>query len=232
MKKILLLTVGIFLMHAASSQERITTNVRRGENVSDLLSNSRYLFPEFQTLTLATQKGVGQVKMNYDMLTNEMVFINSQGDTLALGNPKEVNTINFGKRSFIYTSKGYMEILAEEGDKTLLISRRIKPATVKQYGAYGTKNNTAFNKNISGLLDDAAAGPERLTINHEITYAVTLNYYLQAGKSLRPATEKNFQKLFGKSKEVVNAYVKEQGLDLKNEEDITRLFNFCAKDNK
>lgn len=231
MKIILLVAAGIFLTHTVSSQERVTANVRHGENVNELLSNTKFLFPEFQSLTLVTQKGAGQVKMNYNMLTDEMVFINPQGDTLALGNPKDINAINFGKRGFIYTSKGYLEILADNGDKLLLISRRIKPATVKRYGAYGQAINTAFVKNISGLLDDASAGSDRLAINHEITYTITLNYYLQAGKSLKPATEKNFEKTFGKhKKELISAYIKEHSLDLKKEEDIIKLFHFCAQD--
>jgi hypothetical protein len=200
MKNILLLTAGICLTYTVCSQERVTTNVRHGEDVNVLLSNTKFLFPAFQSLTLVTQQGVGQVYMNYNMLTDEMVFISPQGDTLALGNPKDINSINFGKRSFIYTAKGYLEILAEHGDKLLLISRRIKPATVKQYGAYGTTTNTASIRNVSGLHDHAAAGPDRLSIHHEVSYAVTLNYYLQAGKSLRPATEKNFRKLFDKNK--------------------------------
>jgi hypothetical protein len=198
--------------------------------VNDVLSSSRFLFPDFYEAMVVTKKGTGKAIMNYNMLTGDMMFIDQNGDTLAVLNPEEIRAIRFGKQEFIRNAKEYVEILATAGVTGLAVSRRIKPATVKQYGAYGMTTSTAAIDNVSVIADKAR--PDGLTINKEVTYAVIQTFYLHDGKSLRPATEKNFQKLFGKSKEVVNAYVKEQGLDLKNEEDITRLFNFCAKDNK
>jgi hypothetical protein len=196
--------------------------------MNDILSNSRYLFPEFQDALIFTNKGTGKAKMNYNMLTGGMMFVDQNGDTLAVLNPDEIRAIRFGRQEFIHTAKEYIEILATAGVVSLAVSRRIKPVTVKQHGAYGMTTSTAAIDNVSVITDKAT--PDGFAINKEVTYAVTQIFYLHDGKSLRPVTEKNFQKLFGKRKEVVSAYVKEQGLDLNKEEDLLRLFKFCAKD--
>jgi hypothetical protein len=229
MKKYLLTIIVIAASYPALlAQNRITTNVRSGQNMNDVLSNSRFLFSEFQDALVLSKKGTGKAKMNYDMFAGAMMFIDPNGDTLAVLNPGEIRAIRFGRQEFIHTAKEYVEVLATAGVVSLTVSRRIKPATVKQYGAYGMTTSSAAIDNLSVMTDKTT--PDGLTINKEITYAVIQLFYLHDGKSLRPATEKNFQKLFNKSKEVVNAYVKEQDLDLKKEEDVIRLFNFCAQD--
>ncbi|MDR3350776.1 MAG: hypothetical protein LBN98_03910 [Prevotellaceae bacterium] len=211
---------------AVLAQKKITMNVRTGQNVNEALSNSRFLFPEFQEVMLATKKGSGQARMNYNMLTGVMLFIGENGDTLALTNPDDIFSIRFGQSDFIHTSKGYVEVLATAGHIRLVVSRRIKPATVKQYGAYGMTTSTAAIENAAVISDKAT--PDGLTINREITYAVVQTFYLQSGKSLGPVTEKNFQKNFGKNKDIISSYVKEHDLDLKQAAGLIRLFNFCA----
>jgi len=228
MKKIVLLTVFIILFSVLFGQDKIRTNIKEGEDVNTILSSGRFFFADYQPAVFFTAKGSGQAKMNYNMLTNEMMFINSGGDTLALSNPKDISVINFGRHKFTYTSKGFLEILAEttSTNTALLVSQRIKPATVKQYGAYGMTTNTAAIDNINHLNSTS----DKLIIDKEITYAVTVIYYLQSGKSITLANEKAFVKLFGKNKkEQINAYIKEQNLNLKKKEDIIRLFNFCAQ---
>jgi hypothetical protein len=214
---------------AIFAQNKITTNVHSGQDVNDILSNSRFLFPEFQDALVLSKKGTSKAKMNYNMLTGSMMFIGQDGDTLILSNPGEIRAIRFGRQEFIHAAKEYVEILATAGVAGLAVSRRIKPATVKQYGAYGMTTSTAAIDNLNVVADKAT--PDGLTINKEITYAVIQIFYLHDGKSLRPATGKNFEKIFGKhKKEQISAYIKEYNLDLKKEEDLIKLFNFCAKE--
>jgi hypothetical protein len=228
MKKYLLIIMLIAAGYSvAFTQNKITTNVRTGQDVNEVLSDSRFLFPEFQNAIVVTKQGTGKAMMNYNMLTGDMMFIDQNGDTLVLLNPAEIYAIRFGKQEFIYSSKKYVEILATAGTVSLAISRRIKPVIEKQYGAYGMATNTASIDNVNALTDNANS--VRLTINKEITYTVVQVFYLQSGKSLKQATEKNFQKAFEKNKEVINTFIKEHGLDLKKEEDIIRLFNFCTQ---
>jgi len=65
-------------------------------------------------------------KFRYNIYTQQMQFIN-EGDTMAIANPGEIETIRFANKSFIYTNyycnnelkQGYFELL-EEGECSLL----------------------------------------------------------------------------------------------------------------
>ncbi len=206
------------------SQSPITTKANDGDDANVLLSFGRFLFPDFQKATFFGINGNGQAMMNYNLLTDEMMFVDAAGDTLVLSNPKDINIISFGKRNFKYTSKGYLEIVANEGEKALLVSRRIKTENVKQYGGYGIATGTSSIENINSL----SSSTEKLNVSQEITYAVKNTFYLQSGKSILAATEKNFKKVFPKNKKTIDGYIEEQKLHLKRETDIINLFNYCA----
>ena len=207
--------------------------MRDNVNLNLLLTSYGYLFDEYrEAIFFLTGEGAGKALMNYNMLTGEMLYIAHDGDTLALANPKKVTNIRFGKREFIYTSKGYVEILAETNDyQTLLVHRKIKITDIKKQGAFGTTTGTVGIDNVPVMVK--GKHNRSLLVNNEATFKKEITYYLQKGKSLYlGATVANFQKLFGKEqKERINNYIKEAKIDLNKEEDIIRLFNFCASGN-
>jgi hypothetical protein len=214
---------------ALFAQEKKTTTVRVfvGDDVNELLSTSRFLFTDFQNATFSSTEGVGQAMMNYNMLADEMMFIDDKGDTLALNNPKEINMISFGKRKFLHTQKGYVEMIAYTGDKALLKGARIKPAAIKHYGAYGMSNDIASIEEVSAIPDRS----EKIGVAKQVTYKVTTSYYIQLNNSLRMVNRKNFEKSFkNKPKGAIAAFIKDNDLDLDKESDIIKLFVWCSEE--
>jgi len=224
------MTITLFLSLLLNAQEKTSITIVAGEDVNKVLSTSCFLFYDYQDATFYSKKGMGKVKMNYNMLTGDMMFIN-EGDTLALSNPQDIISITIGKQEFIYKSKNYLEILQEIDNKMLLVQRRIKPTVVKQTGAYGVTTASASIHNASGLQTTTSVyGDSKLNTTKQVVYEVVYTFYLQINNSLYTgATEKNFQKIFGANqKERISNYIKENKLNLKKEEDIIQLFNFCA----
>jgi hypothetical protein len=234
-KKIALITICMTVSHIASyAQNKINIeNAKDGANINVLLSDSQFLFSDFQNATIYFKNGgIAKSLMNYNMLTGEMQFVDeNKKDTLSLTDSNDIRLITFGKRSFVYTAKGYSEILAEHNETALLVNRRIKMANMEAYGAYGTKTGTSFVSNVSSMTDNYLPRNKiNMSTVSSITYTLTSIYLLQSGKKIyRGATEKNFQRVFNKQKkDAIKEYIKNENINLKNEEDIIKLFKFLA----
>jgi len=234
MKKKLLLLAGLCLALLLNAQNKsATTIVAAGEDPDKILASSSFLFYDYQDATFSSKQGFGKAKMNYNMLTGEMMFINER-DTLALANPQDISSIKIGKQEFIYKSKEFMEILQEADNKMVLLRRRIKPAAVKRTGAYGIATSTDAMDQISVFSMERMGNQTTTDISATqiVTYEIVYTFYLQVNNSLYTgATEKNFQKVFSIDKQLISNYINENKLNLKKEEDIIQLFNFCAEKN-
>ena len=242
MKKYVLTSILSLACCIVFAQQRFTIKVEAGEDINSLISNSRYLFPAFRTGTVVFDDNTtAKAQLNYDMVMGEMQYQDASGKVMALANPAEISSILFTDREFIYTKRGYVEVLTYFDNKALLLHRRIKAENEKPTGAYGMasdvsaveKSNTILTttqRDVSNLdmmvveTSGATLGGER------VTFTTIQTVYLQSDKSLYAGgSEANFQKVFGKStKSAIRDYIKSNSLNLKKPTDLIQLFNYLV----
>ena len=232
MKKCLFLSFLFIFCQMVFAQERFTITVKDNEDINSLMSNSRYVFPEFRTgKVIFNDFSTTNARLNYNMLTQEMQYVDAQNRILALVNPAEIASIQIDGREFVYTPRGYAEVLAYAGNKALLLHRRVKVANEKPTGAYGTpsdvsavERNTTYRFAYDGLSSVTDLGGEQ-----RINLTVSQTIYLISGKTMyTPPSERNFSRLFGGDTRKIQNYVKSNKLDLKKPTDLIEVFNYLA----
>ena len=243
MKKHVLHSILCLFCCIAVAQERFTVKVNAGEDVNSLISNSRYLFPEFKAGTVVfTDNATSKAPLNYDMIMGEMHYVNASGKVMALSDVANISSILFADREFIYTPKGYTEVLTYSGNKALLLHRRIKAEQEKPTGAYGMSSDVSAVESSNAILSTSQRDANNSALVAEnvgvalgggnVTFTLLQTLYLYDGTNLLAnASEANFQKIFGKDKKsAIRDYIKKNKINQKKPTDLIQLFNYLAND--
>ena len=223
-----LLSIMILFVAVATGQEQVSAKVTTGEDLNAVFAQSRYLFQEFQDARVILSNGAYQAKMNYNALSGEMEFISDNGETLTLGNIRDVRAIIFGNRTFVYAPKGYMEVLSGGlSNCELLAQRRFQIIDRKKEGAYGTYSGTTSIDSYSSVGTDS--GYMNLASTQEVTYKRTNDFYLEYSGKYLIANKSGFKKVFRKYKPDLENYLTNHPVNFSKEEDVIRFFAYCIE---
>ena len=200
--------------------------VHSGESLSAI---SYYLFPSYEDAAVIFKNGKsGRSKMNFNLLLCQMRYINSHGDTLYIAEPADIESITFDSTSFFF-DEGYYQIVAMTDSVKLAVLRKVSFSPVK-IGAFGLQNRigngiqsySSFLVPGIGVTEMKVA--EDLDINTEITC-----FLIDANGSRLKASKAVFMQLFSKYRNQIKTYLKENKTNFNKENDLERLFNFCAE---
>jgi hypothetical protein len=155
MKALLLLAV-VFSIYItlASAQSTETIRVQAGEDISKVISpNGIYRFSSFTTGTYLKNNNVSSsAKLNYNLFTGEMQYLNLDGDTTTIANSAGINYIKIRDAVFYY-SNGYKEVIADHDSVKLAIESNIK-LEYEKVGLYGQSNGAQDVINVSSYNTD------------------------------------------------------------------------------
>lgn len=184
-----------------------------GRYADDVLPGTRgtaYLNPEFVEGVISFKNGsqIDGKLLRYNLYTQQMQFI-EDGDTMALGNPGEIEYIRMNDKVFVYTDylcngkhkSGYFQLL-ENGNCRLL----------KRWSA------------LYHELDESGKN-----LGSEECFYRDCQCFLQF--FMNPASpvlkkKNDFVKSFANNGDNVKAFMKDEGLKPKNEEDLVQIVNF------
>lgn len=230
-----LFSIYLLMVIATSTlgQNSQKTIIIEGETIlNDALSfDSQYLFPKFIEGTLLytdNSRSVGE--FNYNLLVDEMHFINSKKVVLAISNLENISGLILGKRIFIYLPPyGFMEQLVD-GENKLLLKRKTKIKSISQpVGVYGT---TPVATSVKPVQDFKMFVGANLKFDANLTQTIQINYteqfYLTYNGKLHPFNNvREAEKAVGKkNKENLNFFLKFEGINFKNLEDLLKVANW------
>lgn len=176
-----------------------------------------YLIPAWKpgVLILTDNSRIDNFLFRYNLYTQQMQFINN-ADTLAIAIPEEINNLNIDDRTFIYSQyvcknaqkKGYFELL-EDGHCRLLKRWVI----------------------LYHIIDEEKPEAEKNNIEDDIFIRTTYYYFKLGDEPAKkiPKRQKDILEYFGDKKQDVQKYMKNEGLKIKNEEDLIKIFAFYNK---
>ncbi len=177
-------------------------------------SGSPYLFDEWNqgTITMKDKNVILGKMFRYNLYTQQMQFISGE-DTMAIANPEEIEKIQFGGKTFIFTSykaqgkdgKGYFELISDG-------NCRILKRWVVLYHVVDDEN---LNRN-------AASGEES-------NFMRDCNCFLQFGDA--PAVQashnkKEFLNCFNEDQDRVSKFIKQNSIKMKSESDLKAVVDF------
>jgi len=234
-----------FVTSSIAQNQRMTLTVADGADLNAVLADSRFLFEGFrESQVFLKNSATTNALMNYNLLSDEMMFIDKKGDTLVLSNISDVAAVLIDKHLFKYVSKNFLEVIASDVDTEIeLLAKRVitRDAPVK-YGAYGIAsptsaidNNTTLARASGGSVNlvtqsaQTSIANQSASVNREFRFQRKDIYYLTQGKKNRVADKRGFLKTFSKHSNAIERYVEKSAIDFKNEQDILRLYKYCVE---
>ena len=223
------LLIGIHSIVAAQSNQYV--RVKAGENLTNSVSfNERYQYPQFTMgrLVYASNKS-SAARFNFNLFLDEMHFINSTSDTLALQNDPTVQLVVIGPDSFYYEyPKSYWQLMSTYGSAKLLIKRtmvlidREKEGGYKQStGASAIRTTTTYSGTNGSLA--------RLDAHSDMLFSKKAEFRLRdTNGQFHLANQAGFLNLFAKNKQAIKQYLKENAVNFHQEADLKNILAFCA----
>ena len=129
------------------AQDGKVVHVMPGSRIIDVLKTEDInLYPQFKHGTVYFKNGsASAAKLNYNSLTDEMVFIDNKGDTLILTNENTVNYITVDKDIFYYED-GYLRQVMSKDDAVLAVREIWEVKDSRKVSSY---NNTVRATNLT-----------------------------------------------------------------------------------
>ncbi len=201
------------------SQETFVIHSR--EELQKMPINFRFLNPDFKEgyLVYSMNKRSQAFKINYDLYTSKLLFINTNNDTLLVKNTSDIKSVDMGSLKYVYdlASSRYFKLLVSDSLYSIVSYVEIKERPRKIDEGYGT-NSGGASKTASGFTE------AELTLQRVTTY-----YLLDRNGKLMTADKRNFLKIFDSNEALTKKFIKTNNIDFTNESDIRKLFSFCTQ---
>ena len=180
--------------------------------------DSIYMFPSFQygRVTFATGfSPEDKVLMNYDLYLLQMDMITKENDTTQIKRTKELKLISIDDHLFLHDyNLGYFEIVLQ------------LPVSLGVLNIMNTEHMEFVSGNVerSDYGDDIRGRP---SVYDRYYRKVKLYYFIGKDNKVYKATRASIIKLFLKNKDGIDVYIRENGIDLEDKNDLVKLLLFC-----
>jgi len=212
------------LMLAQDPQIIILDNNKTTANVVN--PELQYLFSEFQDGSVTLKKGKPiKCRLNYNFMTDEMLFIDEKGNKMALANPGDILTIYIGNRMFIPVSKGYYEII-EKAAISLVYKWTTNITEIGKAGVLGIVTDAPSVYQMNQMSFDNRTW--KLDVDKKaVVTVVVVPYLLIKSKCVRIQGWSDFAKAFPEKKAEIKSYSAQNLVDFKKETDLRWLTIYC-----
>lgn len=186
----------------------------------------QYIFPDFQNGRVVL-KNHAEVKcqVNYNFLLDEVLFIDENGEKMALANPDEILQVYIASRLFIPSSKGSFEVI-ENGMVSLVYKWTYNIVDKGKEGAMGILSDAPSIYQMNQMSFDAKNW--KLDINKKAVLTVEVIPYIKVGSKYVPVKrEKDFFIALPAKKQEIKQYIIKNPVDFKKEADLRRLTKYC-----
>lgn len=210
-----------------SAQDKKAYVVRAGEIPIEVLPpEAVYTFPEFKRGIVYMRDGTAtSQQLNYNMVLDEMHFLGSAKDTLAIAQPEMLKYIAIDTIRFYY-DKNFIQSVYQQDNLTIGIRQYLVQSPYQTRSAFNigssvsaitTYGSTFFNGHISRLQikkDVVLEKKSALYIGNRF------NHFYRADK-------KAFYQIFTSKKNEIEAFLKMTSIDFFKEDDLITLLQYC-----
>lgn len=195
----------------------------------DTIKSKHYLFPDFSRGVVYYKEGAAvRHDMNYNLIMDEMQFINEKDKQAAFYDFDKVEYISIGLRRFIPLDVDYAEVVMDTDEVALVLKRY-------------TKVSGSTRGKVNKLLNNGEQLADNVTLSSDSTYYLVR---LIKPKGIRKGIFKGlalsqnrvvealyggFLKVYSNHKAQIEKFIKEEGINFNNAHDIIRLAEYCFK---
>jgi hypothetical protein len=214
------------------SQTPNSYKVKAGDDPTKVIPiNGRYRYPEFRDgyLYYVTDKLSTIRKLNYNIMVSEVRYIDDKGDTLTIMDDQAVIYVQIG-RDFYYHDLlyGYFEILSNDEHVKLVSQQELRMLRREMVENNGYMETTSIANNYTSTKYSVRS-PTRNIQNEDVVYHMVTTYYLVGrDRTMVRASRLGFLKMFGNQRDEILAYLKQNDVNFRREDDLTRLLHYCC----
>lgn len=194
-------------------------------------AHERYRYEQFQQGNITFHNGKeASARLNYNLLLEEMQFINLTKDTLSLADEHLIKEIRIGESRFYYDEKaGFVESIADYAPVKLAVHQKFTTINAEKMSAYGQSSAVSSIKSYSSY-STANGQRQSLALKGDVVLAIESAFYLvDRNHRVYKANKPSLRKLFSEQKDAIQEYMKAEDIQLDNEEDLRKLLQFCSE---
>nr|WKN37890.1 hypothetical protein K4G66_04105 [Tunicatimonas sp. TK19036] len=159
--------------------------------------------------------------LNYNLLNQEMQFINPVGDTLSIAQEKALDLIKIGEQQFYYRPTiGYLEVLAEVPLLTLAVHQLIE-VTEDGRSSILLADPVSKKQNSQSTADQRT---RNLKLSKKNVY-----FIMDKNKRFHPAQRTTFYRIFPEHKTSIRNYIQEHHIRFDQPEALTEMITYCSQ---
>ncbi len=208
------------------AQKKTSIVVKAGNNIKDVVPITEiFEYPQFISGRVFFKDGQNSgAKMNYNRLVNEVQFIDSKGDTLAVANENTIQFVAIEKDTFYYDG-GFLKLLDGSKAVKLAVKQILKVGDKQKMGGYDMATSTSAISSYKSFYDGRQF--YNLSVREDIILLKVTQYYIgDKYNNFVSANKKNVMKLFSKHQNVLQKYLKDNLIDFEKKEDLEKLVQF------
>ncbi len=227
MRKCLALVMYVFLFSCETfSQTADVIRIKAGQDPSTGYSpHGFYRFASFNEGVAVFRDGSQTTaRFNYHELNEEMQFITTNGDTLAIADPVSIKYITLNNYLFYYLD-GYVEVLIN--NDSLKLARKLHlNLSWEKIGGYGQPSPSGSIRSANRII--LANTGKALSLNQDLLIRKEYSYYwIDKYNTVFKANKLNLLKIIPPdSKNEIEDYLKKNKTDFRKEPDLKRLHEF------
>jgi len=185
------------------------------------------IFPNFEKGTVIFKTGpASSATLNYNMLQEEMVFLNPDSTIMAIANPLEVSVVVIGNRRFLPVSQSgvfYEEIQAGKG--SFFIQRKAIMLSEGKAAGYGGYSQTSSVQSYGSIHSEGSY--VKLNPDEKFRMKADSAFYLKSGNSYKKfSSAKALGKLFKGHETEIEEYANTQSINFSKTADVARIVEY------
>jgi len=229
MTKLCLQLFGLLFYTHSFAQSTETITVKTGTSISEgVPAADLYQYSQFVNGTVYFRNGTSSVaRLNYNRFIDEMQFLNTTGDTLALDNEETIKLIIANSDSFYYDN-GYFMVISSNNSLKLAIKQGFKILDKQKTTAYDKSSSVSSIKNVNSYNADESR-IYQIGVTQDVVLTRETQYYFgDKFNQFVVANKKNLLALYPKHSYEIKKYLKETEIGFQNKDDLEKLLQFLA----
>lgn len=226
--KSLLLSITILTGTLLHAQDSVEMRIKPRMKIEEVIPFRKlYVYPQFTAgIVGLNEGGFVSALLDYNLLLQEMQFINDLGDTLALSDESGVKFVVIKSDTFLY-NKGFYQVIQTFDNVKLAKRQDLHIADIQKKGA----NDFPYS---AGAIDtynhQFGATGYNLLSSQDVILGEGIRYYISVDENnFVQALKKNLYDGFDErhSNEIMK-YIKDQNVNLNKEPDLIILCKFLS----
>jgi hypothetical protein len=203
--------------------------IEQGQNIAHSIPvNEVYLFTKFTNGAVYYKDGrAGGGALNYNYLTQELVFIDAKGDTLPVEGAEETDSILIGNSRLYYYKDGFVKLDTVTRETKLGTRNVFSAADRKVVGYNGISSSSTSNLDYAQFKLNPGTtifANEQIVLskNRLLCIGNRMNHFMDVNK-------KNLFKFYGKKQNALKKYLDENNFSSANRDDVIKLMLYMEK---